>query len=349
MLILVIFGCGVQNISLAVTDYYNYDKITNIERVTPDNVTFPAITLCTWIYQQEYYLQNKYVSTSFIPTTSLNVSLINGFITDSYFSGISANKWLDFFTIPKLNRDCFRFNAIANKSVELLRAKSSTDGFQVHLNNYFIDHLNAALNEYYNYSLFGILVFIGNNHLNSFEKLQPFNLEINNLNLVKIQKESTETKLPSPFNPCQEFSGGELYHRWNCVEACVARETKSEFDCTFPLSLFRVHGYTRCNDSGQFYWEKFSGVCQTECPLEDCFSEKFMYDLQSIKYPVGTLLQFAFRDLSTLNITQIPKTDAFTFLNNIGGGLGLFMGIALPNLLEFLQFMVDIIVIAFVR
>jgi len=60
-----------------------------------------------------------------------------------------------------------------------------------------------------------------------------------------------------------------------------------------------------------------------------------------------TEFRFSSYDFSTLNITQIPKTDLFTFINNIGGGLGLFMGIAFPNIIEFLQFITDICMIAF--
>ena len=56
---------------------------------------------------------------------------------------------------------------------------------------------------------------------------------------------------------------------------------------------------------------------------------------------------FFLSDFSSLNISQIPKTDWFTALNNIGGGLGLFMGIAFPNLIEFLQFIFEISFTAF--
>jgi len=61
---LVIFGFEVQNIFLAVTDYCKYDKITNIERVTPQNVTFPAVTVCARGYDREYFYTNKSVHVS---------------------------------------------------------------------------------------------------------------------------------------------------------------------------------------------------------------------------------------------------------------------------------------------
>jgi hypothetical protein len=86
-----------------------------------------------------------------------------------------------------------------------------------------------------------------------------------------------------------------------------------------------------------------------ECPLESCFSEKFTFYSVSSSAIDSIAFEFYFRELSSLNITQIPKTDGFTFLNNIGGGLGLFMGIAFPNLIECLQFILEIILIIFIR
>ncbi len=101
------------------------------------------------------------------------------------------------------------------------------------------------------------------------------------------------------------------------------------------------------------YWvlkREFSESCLKECLLESCYSEKFTFDSTTISSDLNfTMFRFYFRDLSTLNITQIPKTDTFTFLNNIGGGLGLFMGIAFPNLIEFFQFILEIILIIFIR
>jgi hypothetical protein len=94
---------------------------------------------------------------------------------------------------------------------------------------------------------------------------------------------------------------------------------------------------------------EFSVKCLKECPLESCHSEKFTQQIRTENRNGQTLFHFSFRDLSTLNITQIPKTDGFTFLNNIGGGLGLFMGIAFPNLIEFLQFILEIVFIVFIQ
>ncbi len=61
------------------------------------------------------------------------------------------------------------------------------------------------------------------------------------------------------------------------------------------------------------------------------------------------MLMFNIADFSYLNITQNAKIDSWTFINNIGGGLGLFMGIALPNFVEFFQFIANILIITFLE
>jgi len=62
VLILCAFGFGFDNISQAITDYYKFDKITNIERVAPENVTFPAITVCI----EPRYFRDHYLNDSLI-------------------------------------------------------------------------------------------------------------------------------------------------------------------------------------------------------------------------------------------------------------------------------------------
>jgi len=139
----------------------------------------------------------------------------------------------------------------------------------------------------------------------------------------------------------------------NCIEACIFKEIKNKYNCTFQETLFSIQGLSQCVHE---YWvlkREFSESCLKECPLKSCFSEKFTFDSTpsdpNVHGHTGTVFRFNFRELSSLNITQIPKTDPFTFLNNIGGGLGLFMGIAFPNLIEFFQFILEIILIIFFK
>ena len=61
LLLLGLFGLGLWNIAFAVKDFYNYDVVTSIERVNPENVTFPAITICTdGDFRKDYYVNGVF-------------------------------------------------------------------------------------------------------------------------------------------------------------------------------------------------------------------------------------------------------------------------------------------------
>ncbi len=352
-MILCVFGFGFDNISQAVADFYKYDKITNIERVNPENVTFPAITVCIG----EGYQREHYVNGSLIKRVRIVSNLLKQFVnfkeTNFLFfkknSLLNVNNSLDTFKISNplngLFLDCLRFNAEKNKSVELFKASSIEDGPRIVLNDFYREDISE--NEYYRYTSFfsDFLVYVGDNFLNSFEGLQYLQIQPYSFNVIEIEKVSIETKLPEPYNPCKKYSVDEPYHQMNCIETCTYKEIKNKYNCTFQLTLFSIQGLRKCEFN---YWvlkSEFSANCLKTCPLESCFSEKFTFNsLRGSDY-VYTAFRFYFRELSTLNITQIPKTDGFTFLNNIGGGLGLFMGIAFPNLIEFSQFILEIILI----
>jgi len=63
LLILLSVCVGIYIIFLTFNDYYQYDVITNVERVTHLSVTFPAITICTKDYVRtwkRYQVNDEY-------------------------------------------------------------------------------------------------------------------------------------------------------------------------------------------------------------------------------------------------------------------------------------------------
>ena len=268
---------------------------------------------------------------------------------------LEVNNHLDTFKIQEsvyddIN-DCLRFNAVTNRSVELFKASSINDRLQISYNNFYIEDI--SYNEYYNYTFLSDLffVYVVDNTLKSIVNLQYLLFNSGSSNKILIVKESIEAKLPEPYNSCKKSSVDEPYHQMDCIEACIYREIKNKYDCTFQSTLFSIPSFRKCVLDYRVLNDEFSASCLKECPLESCFSERFTFDsARTIPPPSGyTFFSFRFRELSSLNITQIPKTDPFTFLNNIGGGLGLFMGIAFPNLIEFFQFILEIVLIIFIR
>ena len=361
VMIVAVFVCGFQNISMAISEYYKHDKITNIERITLENMTFPAITICQrGSYKRDFYSNNTFVRTENILIKTDNVSRIRNFISDSFFySKVSGELFivsndLEYFKIPE-DYDCVRFNGFSkNKSVQFFEANTTSDIFGVKINNLYNESISQ--NQYYVYSFTPRYsahpeyfdVFITDNYLKSFHNVEPMKLSFKNYHDIEIEKESIEIELTEPYNHCKESPIDEPYHQWNCIESCIYREIENVYNCSFLRSLFAIPGLKQCNNSADNMILKFKKEflvgCKKECP-DSCYSEKFVHYLTTSKKDGYTRLEFSFRDFSSLNITQIPKTDLFTFINNIGGGLGLFMGIALPNLIEFMQFIFEIFLV----
>jgi hypothetical protein len=288
ILILISFGFGIYNVSYAANNYYQFDVITNIERVTPDYVTFPAITICFC----NSFLKTHYKNGSIIKKEEIEYQILNFLDLESFFfvskklpTDFNAIDRIDSFKTPNYIQDCLRFNGLTNKSIELFKASSTTDflGFVIK-NNYIVP---ISDNEYLNYSLCfsNLNVYIHHNHLNSLENIEPIQLELNSQNEIGILKDSIETKLPEPYNLCKEASVDEPYHQSNCIGYCIFKEIKDKYNCTFLQSLFAIKGLEECELGKKEYLDfekEFSPGCLKECPLESCFSEKFTYDVRTI-------------------------------------------------------------------
>jgi len=89
----------------------------------------------------------------------------------------------------------------------------------------------------------------------------------------------------------------------------------------------------------------FDSVCEEQCPKE-CVSTKFdiFFNNPEISSNFSDIVEFMFYflDLSYLEITQTPKMSGYSLLNEIGGALGLFVGVTFLSLLEMLEFFFEV-------
>jgi hypothetical protein len=370
LLMLGLIGVGFWNIALAVNDYYNYDVTSNIKSETSENVVFPAITTCLQVYSISKKTYNK-----------SNDELINDrdgyeykgrndefkiFLQSAFFCynnnkcDLIPNDELETFKIVGTDllfldsKYCFRFNADSNtKKQQLYSINSSINYFEIRI-------WNDPENKFYNddgetYSTFSLretvdlYVYVTDNSLNSFIYSAPANLKLRNSYKFKINRFSVETKLQEPYNKCTD----KPYIQMNCIEECIHKQIQREYNCTFSNTLFTIKGVEECSNGVRSYdWvfysyaNKYNDICASECSATECSRTKFYFDtIDSNNYLQEMELRFSFRDLGFLNMTQNPKIDHWTFINNIGGGLGLFMGLAFPNFIEFFQFIADILII----
>jgi hypothetical protein len=83
-------------------------------------------------------------------------------------------------------------------------------------------------------------------------------------------------------------------------------------------------------------------VCDVECPQE-CTLIKYSADLSyNDRRDVPQSIRVQFADISYFEISQVPKMTGFNLMNEIGGALGLFIGITFMSLLEALEFLSEV-------
>lgn len=352
LLIITSFSVGFWNISQTANDFYNYDVITNVERFTPNSITYPAITICvTYNYKRDLYKNGTLVKSENIYDNTLrirNFLKVAAFNPGGSLSVPYVKNNVDFFQI-KFNLvhdyDCLRINGATNKKAELIGTNNTLNKLHVHVRTSYIERVSDK--EYFNYSLNNDLgsesinqfyVYFGDNYLDSFYQVQNYVLDLNNRHSIEIEARSIESKLGEPYNQCKESKPDEVYFQKNCIESCVYREIKKKYNCSFP-GLFASASLKEC-ELKDFPWEFTSG-CEKECPVS-CYSVQYIPHIFStvIGYDY-TEFQFSIPDFTSLKITQIPKMNGFSLLSEIGGSLGLFMGISFLNFIEIVEFIFD--------
>ncbi len=185
----------------------------------------------------------------------------------------------------------------------------------------------------------------------------PILLFYGKLHVINGVRSETEEKLGEPYNPCRESSIDEKYRKKNCYGNCIYNELVKKYNCTFKNSLFEIKGFEQCKSTflieNYFFknYELFELNCQKKCP-DGCESVKFNSQITQFEFDSSdknqNIIQFYISDFSSLKIKQTPKSTFFSFISaDIGGALGLFMGISLLNFIEILEFIVDFLFISF--
>lgn len=200
---------GFYNIYESAKDYYSYDVITNVERVTPENVTFPGITICLakGDYKRFHYNTNGTLISKENQTVNTELSMQNFiqavFLFNDYRSSRSSSintSQLEFFEIPQRQRQCLRFNGAANQQLDMIKVNSTADSILIRIENSFRQIISD--DEFYCIYAFNFEYFedfISDNFLNS------------------------EQKLPKPFNICKQSPKDQPYHQLNCIGSCIYR------------------------------------------------------------------------------------------------------------------------------
>lgn len=183
-------------------------------------------------------------------------------------------------------------------------------------------------------------VFVFDNYLNvlDYSHLATV-IEVNSkLNYIDLTKR-VETMLEEPYNDCQSMSD-TTYRRVNCKAQCKNKKFVNGYNCT-GLNFYSVSGYRICNKSMSSY--EFDSLCDEQCPQE-CGQNKFESVVTKGDAHVTTVV-LQYTDTSYLERSETPKLTVFTLVSNIGGTMGLFIGIRFLSLVEILEYFTEIFLV----
>ena len=124
-------------------------------------------------------------------------------------------------------------------------------------------------------------------------------------------------------NPCN-CTNTTLGSAWS---DCWIKFEKKRWGCTF-------------DDKKAFFKNSLLDKCEKYCPLE-CDSISYSSSVNSLPFQNFFELRIYYEDLKYTSITQIPKSQTFDLVSDIGGICGLFIGVSFVTLFEIGELLIE--------
>jgi len=339
-------------IHIGIIAYLEYDVITIVKTEYDQPAEFPTITFC-----------------SRIPGRLDNLKDINLYFSSVRFGYQEMSLGdLETFVSLSLGR-CFRFNSGKNMSNHSIPIMYSTiggrdDGFYLRMSS------KITLILWLHNKTLPPMIENFNNHDN------PIHVSNGTKSNIEIAK-TINSKIGMPYYPClknvKSFNENktlidyikglnQTYIQKNCLELCFELNYIENKPCNCSnASLGRVwlvcfkenenENPAGCtyNYKSNFYKKTLTKECSKYCPLE-CDSVSYaMTSNNYLTYDNLTTAAFYYSTLQYTLITQQPKMLSFDLISNIGGTLGLFVGISFLSLFELTEILLEIFFSLFKR
>ena len=335
-------------------DYLAWNVITTVQIVRENKMVFPAISVC--FDNDETTLQDSLIDCSFNDNSCSH----DEFEFVRLLSNLGTKK------------HCYIFNGGKNSSGHIIPLKQTSK----------TNHFSGLKLSFFENTL--VYYSVNDNNVKPTYDEIFSRLKTGQERFLIIDKLS-EKKLDIPYNPCQNNKvikqtltpeilksiGDYEYRQNNCYSICSMNYLTLACNCTFNESI-------NCADSNCLKVEydafDYTKQCSHLCPVE-CDSNHYTVKKQAVSYlPSGEKLielrewlkvknkdsdlsdrkliskimymNFFYENLKYTSITQIPKMIFSDLVSNVGGTLGLFLGISLLSFIEVLEFFIEIIFIS---
>ena len=266
----------------------------------------------------------------------------------------------------------FRFNSGKNMTNHTIPMKNSIIGGR---NDYFWLSVNLTRS--------GLFLWIHNKssppNIERFNNHDdPVKVNIGFSYLLAIDR-TKEKKKPKPYSQCYEdpiefeknktiinyilYNKNESYSQVKCLELCFDLYYIQNNTCNCPEAklgsvwldcwINREKEKDSCTytTKNNFYQTKIVDYCSQFCPLE-CNHDSFSFTLSSddyIRHNASTEVLIYYRSLKYTSIKQKEKVTIFDLISNLGGSLGLFIGLSFVSLFEIIEILMEVVFIVFRR
>jgi len=313
-LISLVFGLYLT--SGTINEYLQYNVFTQTKRIQATSSPMPSVTFC---FRDS---DTKDLHTLF------NYAY---FHTENKLFPAKSNLTGEQFYQEDKPGHCIKFNHFTNKSDTKLFIATSLD-------DYFYFKIDMTKK----FQLFD--VFLSDNYQNIMDNHQFLTTSYNVKGFYDVSlKKEIEVQLEEPYNECQNMKDF-AYRQTDCLALCKNKNFVRNYNCTLR-NYYSTSGYIFCNFS---HLPEFDSVCKEDCPKE-CISTNFEPVLSKTdrgSYFNDTLeFYFFYTDLSYLEISETPQMSGYSLMNEIGGALGLFVGITCLSLLELFEFFFELFLV----
>ena len=298
-----------------VSEYLEFNVVTELDLVMDKHPLFPAVTICG------------------------NETNMTDLLVECTFKRKECNIESDFvsFNIHFKDLNCLRYNGFGDdESIKTTDGIGFQNGLKLVLKSrgeegvYFFDLTDGYLSTFVNELAFPL------------DKLKDYDLSVT---------KHDENKLGEPFNNCNPDLNKTYRHK-NCLEKCYSKKMTDKYNCSKD-GYFSDHKSVRCREKYSSDWildkiKSFESDCLRECPTE-CRSVEYVTDV-GVSQPDNqntTTVYVYFKSLQNFRRTQIAKVPMPVLLSSLGGSLGLFLGLRFLSIVELIEFLIEIICILF--
>ena len=298
----------VWTIYRTVHDYLKFTTVTESQSISLEETDFPAVYVCA--------MNERHLGTLNF-TVAGECSNINGRTPKLHFETISFTNKFKNFKCYRINSYKAKFYSLEAQNCLRLRIFNGKNSF------FFVS------NRYENY--------IDNKFSRGSNKMK---LEIGFHHDFRISK--TEIiKLSEPYSNCSNSI--ENYQINNCLMDCYTEKIAEKYNCTIE-GYSQLVNYTICPRQIDKKQEA-RPQCLETCPLE-CKITKYFLTLSKFpvdREPIETSVHVAFSSIDYVRVTDIPKTSPEGLISNVGGTLGLFLGMSFLSFVEIVEFIIQVL------